>query len=133
MSSPVCTPSTRCSTTDDPGARLPIWVADYVLASYGTGAIMSVPGHDERDHEFARKFDLPVREVVRPPQDQAGLSEGVCFTGDGTAVHSGPIDGLASPEAKKRVIELLEEAAAGQRGGDLPLARLALLAPALLG
>jgi len=91
----------------DPRARIPIWVADYVLISYGTGAIMAVPGHDERDFAFARKFGIEVREVVRPPQGEQGLSDGVCFTGDGTAVNSGPIDGLATPAAKAKAIELL--------------------------
>jgi leucyl-tRNA synthetase len=99
---------------DDPKARVPIWIADYVLISYGTGAIMAVPGHDTRDHEFARKYDLPVVEVVRPPAGVDGLAEGACFTGDGTAVSSPPIEGLATPEAKRRTIELLEAAGAGR-------------------
>jgi leucyl-tRNA synthetase len=98
----------------DPRARIPIWVADYVVATYGTGAIMSVPGHDERDFAFAKKFDLEVREVVKPPKGEKGLSDGVCFAGDGTAVSSGPIDGLATPEAKKRAIELLAARKVGQ-------------------
>jgi leucyl-tRNA synthetase len=98
----------------DPRGRVPIWVADYVLATYGTGAIMSVPGHDERDHEFAQRFALEVREVVRPPQGEKGLTDGVCFSGDGTAVNSGPIDGLATPQAKKRAIELLEQRGVGK-------------------
>ncbi len=98
----------------DPRGRVPIWVADYVLAQYGTGAIMSVPGHDERDFEFARAFGLEIREVVRPPQGEKGLADGVCFSGDGTAVHSGPIDGLATPEAKKRANAWLEERGLGQ-------------------
>jgi leucyl-tRNA synthetase len=98
----------------DPGARLPIFVADYVLAGYGTGAIMAVPGHDQRDFEYARKFDLPIREVVRPPEGVDGLAQGVCFTGDGTSVDSGPISGLPTPQAKLRTIELLVEAGAGE-------------------
>jgi len=94
--------------------RLPIFVADYVLASYGTGAIMCVPGHDERDYEFARAFDLPVREVVRPPEGVPGLDQGVCFTGEGTAVDSGPIDGLPSPRATERTLEILAGKGAGE-------------------
>jgi leucyl-tRNA synthetase len=95
-------------------ARLPIFAADYVLATYGTGAIMAVPAHDQRDFEYARKFDLPVREVVRPPQGVPGLAEGACFAGDGVALDSGPIDGLATPEAKRRAIQLLEQRGAGK-------------------
>ncbi|MCC7013596.1 MAG: leucine--tRNA ligase [Planctomycetes bacterium] len=98
----------------DARGRIPIWVADYVLISYGTGAIMSVPGHDQRDFEFARKFGLEVREVVKPPSNEKGLADGVCFTGEGTALNSGPIDGLATAQAKRRAIELLESRGVGQ-------------------
>ena len=99
---------------DSAKARIPVFVADYVLISYGTGAIMAVPGHDERDFEFAQKYDLEVIEVVHPPDGTPGLSEGVCFTGDGTAVNSPPIDGLPTPEAKARTGELLEEKGVGR-------------------
>jgi leucyl-tRNA synthetase len=99
---------------DDPRARLPIFVADYVLISYGTGAIMAVPGHDTRDREYAEKFGLEIREVVRPPEGTPGLDEGACFTGDGTAVNSGPIDGLPSVEATAKIIAILESRQAGQ-------------------
>ncbi len=95
-------------------ARIPIFVADYVLASYGSGAIMAVPGHDERDLEFARRHNLSVREVVRPPRGTPGLAEGVCFTGEGTAIHSGPLDGLPSREAQARAIEILERKEVGR-------------------
>jgi leucyl-tRNA synthetase len=98
----------------EPAARIPIYVADYVLYSYGTGAIMAVPGHDERDFEFAGKYGLDVREVVRPPEGTPGLSEGVCFTGNGTSVNSGPIDGLPTSQATVRIIELLEERSTGR-------------------
>jgi leucyl-tRNA synthetase len=98
----------------DPRGRVPIWVADYVLATYGTGAIMAVPGHDERDWEFADAFGLEKREVVRPPAGAPGFQDGACFVGEGTAVGSGPIDGLATPEAKRRTIELLERAGKGR-------------------
>jgi len=97
----------------DPRARLPVWVADYVMWGYGTGAIMSVPAHDERDFEFARKFDLPVLEVVRPPTGTPGLAQGACFSGEGQALNSGPFDGLPTPQAKQRAIELLSERKAG--------------------
>ncbi len=92
---------------NDPRGRVPVWIADYVLAGYGTGAIMCVPGHDERDHEFARTFGLEIREVVKPPAGAKGLADGVCFTEHGTAINSGPIDGLATPAAKAKAIEWL--------------------------
>jgi len=81
------------------GERVPIWIADYVLTSYGTGAIMAVPAHDERDHEFASKFGLEIRQVVDPGNE--GDDE-ACFTGEGTAINSSPlIDGLSTSEAKE--------------------------------
>ncbi|MDX6767193.1 MAG: leucine--tRNA ligase [Candidatus Methylacidiphilales bacterium] len=86
------------------GKEIPVWIADYVLMGYGTGAIMAVPAHDERDHAFAQKFNLPVVEVVRPPKAVEG-----CFSGEGTAVHSGFLDGLPTPEAKSRMIAWLQE------------------------
>ena len=85
---------------------VPVWIADYVLASYGTGAIMAVPAHDERDFEFATAFHLPVIEVVQPPQPVDGNA---CFSGAGTAKNSGFLDGLPTAEAKKRTIAWLEE------------------------
>jgi leucyl-tRNA synthetase len=99
---------------DDPQARVPVFVADYVLISYGTGAIMAVSGHDERDFEFAERHDLPIVEVVRPPDGTPGLADGVCFTGDGTAVNSGPIDGLPSREAIAETNRLLASAGVGR-------------------
>jgi leucyl-tRNA synthetase len=81
------------------GERLPIWASDYVLADYGTGAIMAVPAHDQRDGEFAKAFDLPVRVVVDNEEDKAG---------DGPHINSGPLDGLHKKEAIEKVIELLE-------------------------
>src|SRR5580693_4803390 len=75
--------------------KIPIWIADYVLISYGTGAIMAVPGHDERDFEFAKKFGLEILYVVEPPQPAES-----CFTGDGVAKNSDFLDGLTTAEAK---------------------------------
>ena len=92
------------------GAEIPIWIADYVLAGYGTGAIMAVPGHDERDHEFARRFGLPIAEVVR-----GGDALREAFTGDGVAVNSGLLDGLPTPAAKQRMLEHLEATGTGAR------------------
>jgi leucyl-tRNA synthetase len=91
--------------------RVPIWIADYVLASYGTGAIMAVPAHDERDLEFAQKFELDVRTVVQAPDG----AESVGFTGDGVSVNSGFISGLPTPEATAKIIHWLEEKESGKR------------------
>ncbi len=91
------------------GEEVPIWIADYVLTSYGTGAIMAVPGHDERDFEFAEKFGIEVREVVRAPEG----FEGKCFTGAGVAVNSGMLDGMATGEAKRVITAWLEERGCG--------------------
>jgi len=81
------------------GARLPIWVADYVLGGYGTGAIMGVPAHDERDFEFAAKYSLPVVEVIRAPGGESKLP----YVGDGTLVNSAGYNGLDWSEAKRRI------------------------------
>jgi leucyl-tRNA synthetase len=92
--------------------RIPIWIADYVLASYGTGAIMAVPGHDERDLEFAHKFKLPIQKVVQAPDG----AESIGYVGDqGTAVNSEFLNGLPTPEAKKRITEWLEAQKVGHR------------------
>ncbi|CAG0959256.1 leucyl-tRNA synthetase [Myxococcaceae bacterium] len=92
------------------GESIPIWIADYVLAGYGTGAIMAVPAHDERDHAFALAFGLSIREVVK-----GGDVSREAFTGDGIAVGSGILDGLATPEAKRRITAWLEEKRCGER------------------
>ena len=90
--------------------KIPIWISDYVLASYGTGAIMAVPGHDERDWEFARKFDLPIIEVVAGGNiDEAAYTD----SEDGVLVNSGILDGLKVPEAKKTITSWLEERGRG--------------------
>ena len=93
------------------GENIPIWIADYVLASYGTGAIMAVPAHDERDLEFAAKFNLPIRQVVQAPDGK----ELIGFVGDGVNVNSGFIDGLPTPEAKRKIIVWLEEKGLGRK------------------
>jgi leucyl-tRNA synthetase len=90
--------------------RIPIWVADYVLLGYGTGAIMGVPAHDERDLEFARKFDLQIREVVRP----LGGEDSIGFVGEGIAINSPVIDGLPSRQAIRRITEWLEQRGLGK-------------------
>jgi leucyl-tRNA synthetase len=81
------------------GARVPIWIADYVLMGYGTGAIMAVPAHDERDYEFAQQFSLPIVQVIENPHGETKLP----FVDDGRVVNSPGYDGLAWPEAKKKI------------------------------
>ncbi len=100
----------------DPRGRIPIWVADYVLATYGTGAIMAVPAHDGRDWEFAEKFDLPIIEVVVPTGAQPSAARPEhCFAGEGTSANSGPITGLPTREAKERISDWLEGRGTGRR------------------
>jgi leucyl-tRNA synthetase len=84
--------------------QIPIWIADYVLMGYGTGAIMAVPAHDERDHEFAQKFDLPIVRVV---QNEAADDE--CSHAEGTMMNSSSYDGLASEEARDKIVSDLEK------------------------
>ncbi len=91
--------------------KIPIWIADYVLISYGTGAIMAVPAHDSRDLEFARQFNLPVREVVKSPENEDSIG----FTGNGTSINSGMLTGMATPDAKKTIIAWLEENGKGRK------------------
>ena len=100
------------ATNPATGARIPVWTADYVLMEYGTGAIMAVPGHDERDYEFATRFDLPiVRVVAAEGEDGATPLAGGAFTRDhdGRLVNSAPFDGLTVPEAKRAVVAWLAE------------------------
>jgi len=90
--------------------KIPVWIADYVMMGYGTGAIMAVPAHDERDFEFANKFELPVIQVVQPKGD----TDWQGYTDHGTAVNSGFIDGLPTAEAKAKMIVWLEENGKGK-------------------
>jgi leucyl-tRNA synthetase len=92
------------------GERIPVYVADYVLMGYGTGAIMAVPGQDERDWEFAEKYGLPIIRTVQPPDD----FEGKAYTGDGPAINSGFLNGLGVEGAKKRMVVWLEEHGRGR-------------------
>jgi leucyl-tRNA synthetase len=101
--------------------KIPVWIADYVLATYGTGAIMAVPGHDERDFAFARQFGLPIVTVVTPTDNWLNktgstlenLTEAYCE--EGVAIHSGILDGLPTAEAKAKIIGWLEERGIGTR------------------
>ncbi|GIH90443.1 leucine--tRNA ligase [Planobispora siamensis] len=95
------------------GERMPVWAADYVLSDYGHGAIMAVPAHDQRDLDFARAFDLPVRVVVHTGLADPGET-GVATAGDGALVNSGPLDGLSKAEAIRKIIEVLSERGTGK-------------------
>jgi leucyl-tRNA synthetase len=95
--------------------RLPIWVSDYVLMEYGTGAIMAVPAHDERDHAFAKRFELPIKTVVVPAEGE--VPEGEAFvphSDDEKLVESAQFSGMQSPEAKKAIVEWLESRERGR-------------------
>jgi leucyl-tRNA synthetase len=95
------------------GKKIPIWIADYVLASYGTGAIMAVPAHDQRDYEFAVKYNLPIIQVVKP-KDNSEIPQGVAYCEDGIAVNSGELNGLPTAEAKKKICKVLQERGQGK-------------------
>ena len=99
------------------GARIPVWIADYVLMTYGTGAIMGVPAHDQRDFEFARKYGLEVKVVIQPegmdPIDEAAMTESV--PAYGAMVHSGPLTGTPGDQAFDRSVDYLEERGIGRR------------------
>ena len=93
------------------GQKLPIWVADYILGGYGTGAIMAVPAHDERDFAFAEKFDLPIVQVVDKPEDSADIG---CYTGEGELINSGQFDGTRSEDAREQIVAWLEQQGSGR-------------------
>ncbi|HUZ82249.1 MAG TPA: leucine--tRNA ligase, partial [Gaiellaceae bacterium] len=93
------------------GEEVPVYIADYVLAGYGTGAIMAVPAEDERDHAFATAYGLPIVRTVEPPAD----FEGGAWAGDGVHINSGFLDGLMIPEARARAIDFLVEGGIGER------------------
>jgi len=103
------------ATNPATGEQIPIWAADYVLADYGTGAIMAVPAGDQRDYEFATKFDLPIVPTVQPPDDWEG---GKAYVGDGPAINSAndevSLNGLGVEDAKRTIIEWLERKGLGK-------------------
>lgn len=97
------------------GERIPVWIANYVLMDYGTGAIMAVPAHDQRDFEFARKYNLPVKVVIKGEDSpSSGEEMTAAYTGDGRMINSGQFDGLSVEEGKKAVIEYMEDKGIGQ-------------------
>ena len=89
------------------GEKIPIWIADYVLGGYGTGAVMAVPAHDERDFAFAEKFELPIVEVIERPETDADPSP--CYRGEGVLVNSGAFDGTRSEDAREQIVAWLEQ------------------------
>ena len=108
--------------------QIPIWVSDYVLLSYGTGAIMAVPAHDERDWEFAEKFDLPIIKVVATleedvsdPHASVTAEMPEAFSGEGTAVNSGQFSGMPTTEAKQKITDWLESEGKGTRAVNYKL------------
>ncbi|MHC4226610.1 MAG: leucine--tRNA ligase [Planctomycetota bacterium] len=104
--------------------KIPIWISDYVLISYGTGAIMAVPAHDERDFEFATKFNLPIVPVVEPADSEQAESvrQGtLCFVGDGRAINSGQFDGLSTVEFKEQIANWLEQKGLGKKAVNYKL------------
>ena len=101
------------------GERIPVWISDYILISYGTGAIMAVPGHDKRDFEFAKKFDLPIIQVVSTDGTVHTLDE--ADADEGIAVNSGEFDGLSTREFKERITAWLGEKGAGSKAVNYKL------------
>jgi len=94
------------------GKRIPVWVSDYVLGGYGEGAVMAVPAHDERDYEFAKKFDLDIVKVVEKPE---GITDDdICYHGEGIIVNSGDFDGQNSADVREQVLSWLEEKGIGR-------------------
>jgi len=96
------------------GELLPLWIADYVLADYGSGAVMGVPAHDQRDFLFARQYELPVRQVIIPEGSDEHAYEGEAWTGAGVMIHSGAFDGLTSAAAKQAITAAAEAGGWGQ-------------------
>jgi leucyl-tRNA synthetase len=108
------------------GRRVPIWISDYVLISYGTGAIMAVPAHDDRDWEFAKKFGLPIIQVVASKsQYESGadfsIEPAICDIEDGYSVNSGEFSGMTTDEAKLRIVERIEREGIGKRAVNYKL------------
>jgi leucyl-tRNA synthetase len=93
------------------GEKMPVWVADYVLSGYGTGAVMAVPAHDERDHAFANKYSLPIIEVIEKPETSEDTG---VYHGEGILVNSGSFDGKSTSEAREEIVAWLEEERTGR-------------------
>lgn len=95
------------------GEKIPIWVSDYVLMGYGEGAIMAVPAHDERDYEFAEKFDLPIKEVIEKPESSDDTDK--CYHGEGKLINSGHLNGTDSADARELVVNWLSQQGVGKQ------------------
>jgi leucyl-tRNA synthetase len=96
------------------GEEIPIWIANFVLMQYGSGAVMSVPAHDQRDWEFAQKYNLPLKQVIKPDQDTTHDFQKSAYAGEGTLINSGQFDGIDSNAAIAAIIQFLEENEAGK-------------------
>ncbi len=111
-------PIGACAINPVNSEKIPIWISDYVLISYGTGAIMAVPAHDERDFEFAKKFELPIIPVVEPQNCEKAeqVRQGkLCFVGDGRSINSGQFDGLSTSEFKEQITDWLGKKGQGEK------------------
>ncbi|MBR0482561.1 leucine--tRNA ligase [Candidatus Saccharibacteria bacterium] len=95
------------------GAKIPIWVADYVLSGYGTGAVMAVPAHDQRDHDFAEKFDLPIVKVIEKPE--TAKDDALCYDGEGTIINSADFNGQDSADVREAIVAWLEQQGLGNK------------------
>ena len=101
------------------GKEIEVWVANFVVSTYGTGAVMSVPAHDQRDWEFAKKYKLPIIEVIEPISPQFCDVKESAFEQKGILKNSGTLDGLTSEEASKQIVKLLERSGLGEKKSNI--------------
>ena len=115
------------------GAKVPIWLSDYVLADYGTGAIMCVPAHDDRDFEFAKKFNIPIIQVIAKDGKEIENMTEAYTEASGTMINSGEWNGMESSVLKKEAPEMIEKNGYWPQDCQLQAARLGILPPEILG
>ena len=96
------------------GEKIPVWIANYILWGYGTGAIMAVPAHDERDHQFAKKYGIPIKPVIKPPEGEWDFEE-KAYEEEGILINSNGFDGMRSSEAKEKITHMIEEKGFGEK------------------